>query len=105
MESQNETKIRHASLPYFAVMLIAWPIIMAFSNAVEGEDVRVGVLVLFLVWWSLAAAGSILNWRKWKRLDLGSRFGIAVLGLIWIGPLVYFLYIGVIGIFHGNISL
>jgi hypothetical protein len=105
MKSHPEHKIRFATSPYFLAMLVVWPIVIAYHAAVEGEDIRMGIITLNLLWWSLAAAGSILNFRKWKRLGRGGRRGVVILGFLWIAPLVYGLYLGIIGIFHGGVSL
>ena len=81
-------------------MLIVWPVVMAYREGAE----RASVDILLLSWWLLAAAGSILNFRKWERLDLGGRFGIVVLGVLWLTPIVCFFCGGLIGLFLDGIS-
>jgi hypothetical protein len=104
MDNQARPRIRFATSPYFVVMLIVWPVVMAGGKSLEGEDFPADVLILLLTWWLLATAGSILNCRKWKRLDFSSRFGVAVLGILWLAPIFYFVYGGIVWLFWSGVS-
>ena len=66
-------------------MLVVWPIAMAYHEAVEGEDVRMGLVTLLFLFWSLAVAGSARNFPRWKQLGVGSRIGVIILGIMSLG--------------------
>ena len=82
-------------------MLIIWPVVMAYR---EGAG-RASIDTLLVIWWLLAAAGSMLNCRKWQRLKFWGRFGVVVLGFLAIAPWVYLVFGWVVGLVYEVHSL
>jgi len=76
-------------------MLVALPVVMAYREGAE----RTSVGILLFIWWLLAAAGSILNCRKWQRLGFPGRFGVVVLGFLAVAPWVYLVFVWTVGLF------
>ena len=70
----------------------------------EGAE-RASFDMLLITWWLLAAAGSILNCRKWQRLNSPGRFGVVVLGFLAIAPWVYLVFGWLAGLSHEVYSL
>jgi hypothetical protein len=101
MDSHTTSKIRIATSPYFVVMLIIWPVVRAYRDGAELASFG----TLLIIWWLLAAAGSILNCRKWHRLNLPGRFGVVVLGFIAIAPWAYLAFGWIAGLFYEVYSL
>lgn len=82
-------------------MLIVWPVVMAYREGAE----RGSVGTLLFIWWLLAAAGSISNYRKWQRLGFPGRFGVVVLGFLAVAPWIYLVFVWILDLFHEACSV